>query len=160
MQSYAREHNLTQFISMQNTHNAIYREEEREMVPLLEDLGVGMIPWGPLAHGLLTRKVNEDSSRSQNDMILKRKVAEAQAEPFILDINAKVAEIAEKRGISMAKVALAWSLSKSFISAPIVGTTSIDKLKELIEGVQVKLTEEEIKAIDDLYRPRAISGHR
>lgn len=71
MQNYAREHNLTQFISMQNTHNAIYREEEREMVPLLEDLGVGMIPWGPLAHGLLARKVNEDSSRSQNDMCVE-----------------------------------------------------------------------------------------
>ncbi|KAG9043999.1 hypothetical protein FS837_008919 [Tulasnella sp. UAMH 9824] len=139
MQNYAREHNLTQFISMQNFHNAVYREEEREMVPLLQDLGVGMIPWSPLAGGLLTRRVSGESVRGQTD---------------------PVAEIAENRGVSMAQVALAWSLSKPFVSAPIVGTTSLDKLKDLVEGVRVKLTEEEIKAIDDLYRPRAISGHR
>ncbi|KAG8927828.1 hypothetical protein FRC01_006883 [Tulasnella sp. 417] len=155
MQNYAREHNLTQFISMQNFHNAVYREEEREMVPLLQDLGVGMIPWSPLAGGLLTRRVTGESVRGQTDPYVKN----APTEPFILEINAKVADIAEKRGISMAQVALAWSLSKPFISAPIVGTTSLDKLKNLVEGLQVKLTEEEIKAIDDLYRPRAISGH-
>ncbi|KAG8943123.1 hypothetical protein FRC04_003203 [Tulasnella sp. 424] len=160
MQNYAREHNLTQFISMQNFHNAVYREEEREMVPLLQDLGVGMIPWSPLARGFLTRKVSEESVRGQSDQFLKNASIDAQKETFVLDINAKVAEIAEKRGISMAQVALAWSLSKPFISAPIVGTTSLEKLKDLVAGVQVKLTEEEVKAIDDLYRPRAVSGHR
>lgn len=67
MQNYAREHNLTQFISMQNFHNAVYREEEREMVPLLQDLGVGMIPWSPLAGGLLTRRVSGESVRGQTD---------------------------------------------------------------------------------------------
>ncbi|KIO21967.1 hypothetical protein M407DRAFT_122619 [Tulasnella calospora MUT 4182] len=155
MQNYARERNLTQFISMQNFHNAVYREEEREMVPLLQDMGVGMIPWSPLAGGLLTRRISDESVRGQTDPYVKS----APTEPFILEINAKVAEIAEKRGISMAQVALAWSLSKPFISAPIVGTTSLDKLKDLVEGVQVKLTEEEVKAIDDLYRSRAIIGH-
>ncbi|KAG8915438.1 hypothetical protein FRC00_004455 [Tulasnella sp. 408] len=173
MQNYAREHNLTQFVSMQNFHNAAYREEEREMVPLLQDMGVGMIPWSPLARGFLTRRVDlsSESVRGQTDHLkaltivlrgrfLKNANIDAQKESFVLDINAKVAEIAEKRGISMAQVALAWSLSKPFVSAPIVGTTSLDKLKDLVEGVKVKLTEEEIKAIDDLYRPRAISGHR
>ncbi|KAG9017565.1 hypothetical protein FRB90_000770 [Tulasnella sp. 427] len=157
--NYARQHNLTQFISMQNFHNAIYREEEREMVPLLQDLGVGMIPWSPLARGFLTRKIAEDSVRGQTDQFFKAANVNAQQDSFCLDINAKVAEISEKRGISMAQVALAWSLSKPFVSAPIVGTTSLDKLKDLVEGVSVKLTEDEVKSIDELYRPRAISGH-
>ncbi|KAG8917988.1 hypothetical protein FRC01_002097, partial [Tulasnella sp. 417] len=137
MQNYARQHNLTEFISMQNLHNAIYREEEREMIPLLQDLGVGMIPWSPLARGFLTRSVKEDSTRNQTD---------------------RVAEIAKKRGVSMAQVALAWSLSKPFVTAPIIGTTSMEKLKDLIAGVSLKLTEDEAKAIDEPYRPRATAG--
>ncbi|KAG9017591.1 hypothetical protein FRB90_000633 [Tulasnella sp. 427] len=139
MQAYARDHGLAQFISMQNHHNAIYREEEREMTPLLEDLGVGMIPWSPLARGFLTRPVDVSTTRAESDI---------------------VAEIAEKRGISMAQVALAWSLSKSFMTAPTVGTTSLDKLRDIVGGVKVKLTQEEIKAIEEPYRARAILGHR
>ncbi|KAG8999025.1 hypothetical protein FRB90_012172 [Tulasnella sp. 427] len=157
MQNYALQHNLTPFISMQNFFNAIYREEEREMIPLLQDMGIGMTPWSPLAGGLLTRKLTDDSVRGQTDKYAKG--SEAAKEQCIVDINAKVSEIAEKRGIPMAKVALAWSLSKPFVTAPIVGTTSIDKLKDLVDGINVKLTEEEIKSIDDLYRPRAIAGH-
>ncbi|KAG8914551.1 hypothetical protein FRC00_012510 [Tulasnella sp. 408] len=121
---------------MQNFHNAAYREEEREMVPLLQDMGVGMIPWSPLARGFLTRRVDlsSESVRGQTDQFLKNANIDAQKESFVLDINAKVAEIAEQRGISMAQVALAWSLSKPFVSAPIVGTTSLDKLKDLVGG--------------------------
>ncbi|KAG8943126.1 hypothetical protein FRC04_003206 [Tulasnella sp. 424] len=156
MQNYAREHNLTQFISMQNLHNAYYREEEREMIPLLQDMGIGMIPYSPLAAGLLTRRVRDESVRGQTDPVLRN----TQHEPFTLDINTKVVEIAEKRGISMAQVALAWSLSKPFMTAPIVGTTSLDKLKELVDSVHVKLTDEEIKSIDEPYRPRAILGYK
>ncbi|KAG9043998.1 hypothetical protein FS837_008918 [Tulasnella sp. UAMH 9824] len=160
MQSYARQHGLTEFISMQNLHSAIYREEEREMVPLLQDLGVGMIPWSPLGRGFLTRSVKEDSLRAQTDPGWKHANIDFNKESFLLDINERVSEIAKKRGISMAQVALAWSLSKPFVSAPIVGTTSIDKLKDLVEGVHVALTEEEVKSIDELYRPRAIVGHK
>ncbi|KAG8983058.1 hypothetical protein FRB90_006334 [Tulasnella sp. 427] len=158
MQNYARQHGLTEFISMQNFHNAVYREEEREMIPLLHDLGVGMIPWSPLARGFLARDAKEESVRTQTDAFYKGS-GMADAEGFLLDINAKVAEIAKKRGISMAQVAVAWSLSKPYMSAPIVGTTSIDKLKDLVEGVHVKLTEEEVKSIDELYRPREILGN-
>ncbi|KAG8966225.1 hypothetical protein FRC05_002764 [Tulasnella sp. 425] len=180
MQSYAHQHGLTEFVSMQNFYNAIYREEEREMVPLLQDLGVGMIPWSPLARGFLTRPVTEESVRVQTDgyetsftsdkhylltglehcRFWEAANVDPNAESFLVGINERVAEIAKKRGISMAQVALAWSLSKPFISAPIVGTTSLDKLKDLVDGVQVKLTDEEVKAIDELYRPRAISGHQ
>ncbi|KAG9017564.1 hypothetical protein FRB90_000769 [Tulasnella sp. 427] len=159
MQNYARQHGLTEFISMQNYHNAAYREEEREMVPLLQDMGVGMIPWSPLGRGFLTRTLDEGSGRETTDNFYKGITGDPEREGFLLDINKKVSEISKKRGISMAQVAIAWSMSKPFITAPIVGTTSIDKLKDLVGAVEVKLTEEEVKAIDDLYRPRAIIGH-
>ncbi|KAG9046859.1 hypothetical protein FS837_003525 [Tulasnella sp. UAMH 9824] len=158
MQAYARQYNLTEFISMQNLHNAIYREEEREMVPLLQDMGVGMIPWSPLARGFLCRSLKEETHRAGTDpwMFVN---GDPEKDAWLGDINERVAEIAQKRGITMAQVALAWSLSKPFVTAPIVGTTSIEKLKDLVAGVHVKLTEEEIKSIDEPYRARAITGH-
>ncbi|KAG8894821.1 hypothetical protein FRB99_000973 [Tulasnella sp. 403] len=163
MQNYARQHNLTEFVSMQNFHNAVYREEEREMVPLLQDLGVGMIPWSPLARGFLTHRYTEPTLRSEKDpwmgVLSDTEKLRSDDFKFILTINDKVAEVAEKRGVSMAQVALAWSLSKPFVTAPIVGTTSVDKLKDLVAGLNLKLTEEEIKSIDELYRPRPIAGH-
>ncbi|KAG9027276.1 hypothetical protein FS837_004334, partial [Tulasnella sp. UAMH 9824] len=137
MQNYARQHGLTQFISMQNLYNPVYREEEREMIPLLKGLGVGMINWSPNAGGVLARPLNAQTERSEGDMI---------------------EEIAKSRGISMAQVVLAWSLSKEFVTAPIVGTTSLDKLRDSVGAVHVSLTEEEVKAIDDLYQPRAVFG--
>jgi len=156
MQNYAKGHGLTEFVSMQNLHNPIYREEEREMAPLLQDLGVGMIPWSPLARGFLTRPVSEQTQRSETDRMYKSSTANVS---FLNDINEAVAAIAKKRNVSMAQVVIAWSLSKPFVTAPIVGTTSMDKLKDLCEGVHVKLTEEEIKSIDELYQPRAVYGH-
>ncbi|KAG9048302.1 hypothetical protein FS837_000301 [Tulasnella sp. UAMH 9824] len=158
MQAYARQRNLTEFISMQNLHNAIYREEEREMVPLLQDMGVGMIPWSPLARGFLCRSITEESYRAKTDWYMFVN-GDPERDTWLVDINERVADIAQKRGISMAQVALAWSLSKPFVTAPIVGTTSTEKLKDLIAGVHVKLTEEEVKSIDELYKPRAITGH-
>ncbi|KAG8882909.1 hypothetical protein FRB99_004626 [Tulasnella sp. 403] len=179
MQNYARQHNLTQFISMQNLHNAVYREEEREMVPLLQDSGVGMIPWSPLSRGFLTRKLDEDTKRKATDPWVSYVSTGGKPEEWSTKINETVAEIAEKRGASMAQVALAWSLSKPYITAPIAGPTSVEKLKDLArkpvsilrtrkllttdyglaEGVHLKLTEEEIKAIDEPYKPRAVVGH-
>lgn len=154
MQNYARSHGLTEFISMQNLHNAIYREEEREMVPLLQDLGVGMIPWSPLAAGFLTRSLKEQTLRGKTDIYYNPVNGDPNKETFLAEINERVFQIAQKRGVSMAQVALAWSLSKPFVSGPIVGTTSLEKLKDLVEGVSLKLTDEEIKAIDEPYRPR------
>jgi len=157
MQNYAKTHGLTEFVSMQNLHNPTYREEEREMAPLLQDLGVGMIPWSPLARGYLTRPFSEQQTqRGSTDAFLKRSL---EGLTFLEEINTAVATIAKSRGVSMAQVVIAWSLSKPFITAPIVGTTSIDKLKDLCEGVHVKLTAEEIKSIDDLYQPRTVYGH-
>ncbi|KAG8922441.1 hypothetical protein FRC00_007442 [Tulasnella sp. 408] len=181
MQSYARQHNLTEFISMQNRYNAIYREEEREMVPMLKDMGVGMIPYTVLASGFLTRKISEpETGRSSVDQIAKFLNGDPEQNRFLADINERIAQIAEKRGVSMGQVAIAWLLSKPFVTAPIVGSTSIDKLKDLIGmhadsvkradltnelpvwvlgGINVQLSEEEVKSIDEPYLPRAVAGH-
>ncbi|KAG8943124.1 hypothetical protein FRC04_003204 [Tulasnella sp. 424] len=156
MQNYARTHGLMEFISMQNLHNAIYREEEREMVPLLQDLGVGMIPWSPLGAGFLTRSIKEETLRGKTDLFAGPINGSPEQELFLAEINER--QVAKKRGVSMAQVALAWSLSKPFISAPIIGTTSMEKLNDLVAGVNLKLTDEEITAIDEPYRPRAVAG--
>ncbi|KIO29952.1 hypothetical protein M407DRAFT_21006, partial [Tulasnella calospora MUT 4182] len=154
MQNYARQHGLTEFISMQNLYNPIYREEEREMIPLLQDLGVGMMNWSPNAGGALARPLSAQTERSETDIMAKV----GPVIPFLPAINNKVEEIAKARGISMAQVVLAWSLSKNFVTAPIVGTTSLDKLRDSVGAVHVKLTEEEVKSIDELYQPRAVFG--
>lgn len=154
MQNYARQHGLTEFISMQNLYNPVYREEEREMIPLLQDLGVGMMNWSPNAGGLLARPLAMQTERSDSDIFLK---AMAGA-PFLPDVNKRVENIAKSRGISMAQVVLAWSLSKKFVTAPIVGTTSLDKLKDSAGAVHVALTREEVKSIDELYQPQGVFG--
>ncbi|KIO29825.1 hypothetical protein M407DRAFT_226354 [Tulasnella calospora MUT 4182] len=160
MQSYARQHNLTEFISMQNRYNAIYREEEREMVPMLQDMGVGMIPYTVLASGFLTRRINEpQTGRSSVDQFAKFLNGDPEQNRFLADINERIAQIAEKRGVSMGRIAIAWLLSKPFVTAPIVGSTSIEKLKDLIGGINVQLSEEEVESIDEAYLPRAVAGH-
>ncbi|GFZ51767.1 oxidoreductase with NAD+ or NADP+ as acceptor [Saitozyma sp. JCM 24511] len=131
MQQYALNNGLTPFISMQNQYNALYREEEREMMPTLEHFGVGCIPWGPLSGG----KESDDQ---------------------IVNI---VGKIAEAREIPMVQVSLAWVLSKKFVTAPIVGVRSTDRLDEVVASVQVKLSDEEIEAIDGAYKTQAVKGH-
>ncbi|KIO29822.1 hypothetical protein M407DRAFT_21074 [Tulasnella calospora MUT 4182] len=160
MQSYARQHNLTEFISMQNRYNAIYREEEREMVPMLKDMGVGMTPYSVLAGGFLTRRISEpETGRSSVDQISKYLNGDPEQIRFLGEINERIAQIAEKRGVSMGQIGVAWLLSKPFVTAPIVGSTSIEKLKDLIGGISVQLTEDEVKSIDEPYLPRAVAGH-
>jgi len=155
MQNYAINNRLTPFISMQNHYNLIYREEEREMVPTLKLFGVGSIPWSPLARGALTRPLGERTIRADNDMwhddYLK--------EPSNQEVVRRVEELAKKRNVSMAQVALAWTLTKEAVSAPIIGTTSLDKLKDLINAVDLKLSEEEVKHLEEPYKPTAVIGH-
>ncbi|KAI0051426.1 Aldo/keto reductase [Auriscalpium vulgare] len=155
MQNYAIANNLTPFISMQNHYSLIYREEEREMMPTLKHFGVGSIPWSPLARGALTRPLGERTLRSENDLwhdvYLK--------EPSNHDVVKRVEEIAKKLGVSMAQVALAWTFTKDAVSAPIIGTTSLDKLKDLIDAVDVKLSLEDIKYLEEPYKPMSIIGH-
>ncbi|KAG8932036.1 hypothetical protein FRC00_000368 [Tulasnella sp. 408] len=141
MQSYARAHGLTEFISVQNLYNPIYREEEREMMPMLKDLGVGVIPWSPLAGGFLARPFN---AHKQKELATTR-AADDQVEA-----------VAKAHNASMAQVVLAWSLSKDFITAPIYGTSSIDKLRDALGAISLHLTAEEIKYIDEPYQARGV----
>ncbi|KAH9991263.1 NADP-dependent oxidoreductase domain-containing protein [Russula vinacea] len=148
-QYYAINNRLTPFISMQNHYNLIYREEEREMMPTLKHFGVGSIPWSPLARGALTRPLGIRSIRAENDTwhddYLK--------EPANEEIVKRVEELAKTRNLSMAQIS--WS-----VTAPIIGTTSLDKLKELIDAaVDVKLSEEEIKHLEEPYKPMPVIGH-
>ncbi|KAL4245418.1 NADP-dependent oxidoreductase domain superfamily protein [Abortiporus biennis] len=153
MQNYAIHNNLTPFISMQDHHSLIY--QEREMFPTLKMFGVGCIPWSPLGRGLLTCPILEQTLRGQIDYFLDK----AYKSPSSIVIINRVEEIAKKRGISMAQVSLAWSMSKDVITAPVVGTTNLNNLKDIIESVHVKLTEEKIKYLEEPYHPQAIIGH-
>jgi len=155
MQNYAINNNLTPFISMQNHYNLIYREEEREMFPTLKHLGVGAIPWSPLARGLLTRPVGVDTFRAQNDAGSKGYSKNEGTENII---NA-VERIAKAKGISMAQLSLAWIMSQEGVSAPIVGTTSLENLRDLLGAVDVKLTEDEKKELEAPYLSQAVYGH-
>ncbi|KAG8873897.1 hypothetical protein FRB98_008721 [Tulasnella sp. 332] len=160
MQNYARANGLTEFISIQNYYNAVYREEEREMVPLLQDLGVGMIPWSPLGMGFLTRPIGELTGRGTEHKAYSIEfIGDPEKSTYLRTINERIESIAKTHGVSMAQVAVAWLLSKPFLTAPIIGTTSVDKLNDLVGGVHLKLTADEIKSIDEPYEPRKIIGH-
>lgn len=155
MQNYAITNKLTPFISMQNHYSLLYREEEREMFPTLKMFGVGSIPWSPLARGALTRPLGQQTSRGQIDWFIGNY---AQASSYEAIIN-RVEELAKKKGVTMAQIAIAWILTKEGVSAPIVGTTSVANLKDIIAGIDVKLTVEEIKFLEEEYKPTAVIGH-
>jgi len=154
MQNYAINNNLTPFISMQNHYNLVYREEEREMFPTLNYFGVGSIPWSPLATGLLSRPYGNDTVRSQSNGADGYKKNAGTKE--IIDA---VEKIAKAKGISMAQLSLAWIMSQKGVSAPIVGTTSLENLYDLLGAVDVKLTEDEKKELEAPYTVQAVLGH-
>ncbi|KAG9076062.1 hypothetical protein FS749_012214 [Ceratobasidium sp. UAMH 11750] len=129
MQNYAINNKLTPFISMTNQYSLLYREEEREMIPTLKMFGVGMIPWYPLAGGTLTRPFNESSHRSSTDQVANALVNKGDASQEIIK---RVEAIAKARGVSMAQIAIAWTLSKDVISAPIVGSTKLRNLEDIV----------------------------
>jgi len=155
MQNYAITNNLTPFISMQNHHSLVYREEEREMFPTLNHFGVGIIPWSPLARGLLTRpfKPDEVTTRGNTDVILPGYLEGVGTQ----EIVNRVEEISKKRGISMANVSLAWSLTR--VTAPVIGSTNLKNLEELINGAEITLTQEEIQYLEEPYKARSVMGH-
>lgn len=155
LQYIGRSHGWTEFISMQPFYNLLYREEEREMLPFCRATGVGVIPWSPIARGLLAKPLSNEgegtSLRSQTDKKTQAWFADAN-----LDIVKRVEEIAKKRGVSMALVSTAWVLQKG--CWPIVGLSSERRIKETIEALKLKLTEEECQYLESEYRPRNIQG--
>ena len=150
----AMAHGWTPFVSMQNHLNLLYREEEREMLPLCADLGVGVIPWSPLARGRLTRDWDAATARSETDEFGKSLYQES--DKLIVDA---VAEVAEQRGISRAQVALAWVLRHPTVDAPIIGATKPEHLSDAVASVDVVLTDEEVATLEAPYAPHAIAGH-
>ncbi|KAJ7775121.1 aryl-alcohol dehydrogenase [Mycena metata] len=158
MQNYAINNKLTPFVIMQNHYNLLYREEEREMFPTLKHFNIGAIPWSPLARGALTRPLESQStSRANSDILPAAAYVQSTANQTIAK---RVEEIAKKRGITMAQVSLAWVLSKEGVSAPIIGSNSLKNLADLIAAIHIKLTEEEIKYLEEPYQPMGILGHQ
>lgn len=155
-QHVAESNGWTKFVSMQNLLNLLYREEEREMLPLCRSEGIGVIPWSPLAKGRLTRDWDDKTARSEIDEAGQRLVAAMiSADRQIVE---RVAEIAAKRGISRAQVALAWVLQKEQVTAPIVGATKSIHLEDAVAALSVKLDVNEITSLEEPYLPHQIYG--
>jgi aryl-alcohol dehydrogenase-like predicted oxidoreductase len=151
-------HGWTRFVSMQPHYNLIYREEEREMIPLCQDQKIAVIPWSPLARGLLTgnrSKERNETIRARTDQFGKL-LYSADSD---FDIVNKLTEVATKRDLPNAQVALAWILSKPAITAPIVGASKPEHLEDAVAALSVKLTQVEIAQLEELYQPHTVRGH-
>ncbi|MFL6066319.1 MAG: aldo/keto reductase [Gaiellaceae bacterium] len=158
-QAVARERGWTQFVSMQNHYNLVYREEEREMIPQCIDQGVGVLPWSPLARGLLagnrTREGERRTVRAETDSF-----GDSLYKPEIdFDVVDRVVDVAGARGVPPAQVALAWLLHKPGVTAPIVGATKAQHVEDAIAAEALELSDDEIARLEEPYVPHAISGH-
>jgi aryl-alcohol dehydrogenase-like predicted oxidoreductase len=149
---------LDRFVTMQNHYNLLYREEEREMMPLCEKEDIGVIPWSPLARGYLARPHEEfdATARGQSDDYAKE-------HPYFegngQEINERVEELADQKGATMAQIALSWVLHKDWVDAPIVGTTSIEHLEAAVEALDISLSDSDIEWLEAPYEPVSVSGH-
>jgi 1-deoxyxylulose-5-phosphate synthase len=149
----------TRFVSMQNHYNLIYREEEREMIPQCVDQGVAVLPWSPLARGLLagtrTRKGERLTTRARTDSF-----GDTLYTPDVdFDVIDRVAEVARVRGVPSARIALAWLLHKPAVTAPIVGATKLEHLEDAVAAEQLGLAADEVARLEEPYVPHAVSGH-
>ena len=149
----------TRFVSMQNHYNLVYREEEREMIPLCVDQGVGLIPWSPMARGFFAGNRQRGGGG---------KTARAQADPFAdqlyfrdedFEVAGRAAQIATARGLSGSQVALAWILGKAYVTAPIIGASRLEHLDQSLAALEVRLDEDEVRRLEEPYQPHPILGH-
>ena len=154
-QQVAERNGWTKFVSMQNHYNLIYREEEREMIPLCVDQGVGVIPWSPLARGRLTRAWDTTTSRSETDEFGRSLYRDED-----VTVVEKVLALAERRGVAPAQVALAWLLAQPGVTSPIVGITKPDHLTDAAAAVELSLTDGELEELGASYVPHGIAGHQ
>jgi aryl-alcohol dehydrogenase-like predicted oxidoreductase len=157
--SASERHGWARFVSMQNHYNLLYREEEREMIPLCEAEGIGVLPWSPLARGLLagTRSSPKDTSatrRAESDDFA-RKLYDQPGDQEVIDA---VRRVAQSRGVSPAQVALAWLLSKAAVTAPIFGATRLEHFDDALAAVDLELSKEEIRQLEVPYRPHPVRG--
>jgi aryl-alcohol dehydrogenase-like predicted oxidoreductase len=152
----AEKNGWTRFVSMQNHFNLLYREEEREMLPLCKEEKIGVIPWSPLAKGRLTRDWEETTHRSEIDEIAKKfYTATSGSDRKVVE---RVAEVAEKRGVPRAQIALAWVLQKEPITSPIIGATKMSHLEDAVAALSITLIPEEIAFLEEPYVPHPVLG--
>jgi len=149
----------TRFVTMQNHYNLIYREEEREMIPLCLEEGIGVLPWSPLARGLLAGKRRPETARSKTDTFGKQIYGDelSRADARVIE---RLEEVATKQGVAPAQVALAWLLQKPGVIAPIIGASKSHHIEEALRALTLRLTPEAITTLEELYVPHAISGMR
>lgn len=158
LQNIADKHGWHKFISMQNYYNLLYREEEREMIPYCQATGVGLVPWSPVARGVLTRAWSERSTtREQSDAMLKNMIRSRESEVDKQIVN-RVEEVAAKKGVPMAQVAIAWSLSKQGVY-PIMGLSKKERIDQAVDAVKVKFSDEEIAYLEAPYQPKVVQGY-
>jgi aryl-alcohol dehydrogenase-like predicted oxidoreductase len=155
----ADKENLRRFVSMQNHYNLIYREEEREMIPLCREEGIGIIPWSPLARGFLAGNHRKgdfgDTVRAKTDEY-QQKMYYQESDFAVVD---RVTEIAGKRGFSNMQIALAWILHQPGITAPIIGASRLNHLEEAVAALSIRLEEQELRALEEPYQPHKVLGH-
>ena len=151
---------LDRFVSMQNHYNLVYREEEREMFPLCKREGIGVIPWSPLARGFLTRPVAslERTQRGRTDPLMAERIATYRGRGGD-ETNARVEELADEKGVTMAQIALAWQLHRDPVDAPIIGTTSVEHLEDAVEALTISLSDAEMAYLEAPYEPKQVLGH-
>jgi aryl-alcohol dehydrogenase (NADP+) len=149
----------TPFVTMQNHYNLLYREEEREMIPLCADKSIGLLPWSPLARGFLARELNADTVRARTDEYA-RNIYGAELPEGDRAIHAAVGSIAAARGVPRAQVALAWVCQKPGVVAPIVGASRPQHLEDAVAALSLKLTADEISALEAHYVPHSVAGHQ
>ena len=146
---------LTRFVTMQNHYNLVYREEEREMIPLCRAEGVGLVPWSPLARGVLAGNRKAGTVRSQEDDYTKKLYTQEADDRVVENVD----QAAKARGVPPAQIALAWLLHKPEVSAPIVGASKPHHLQDAIAAVSLKLTQQEIAQLEATYVPHPVLGH-
>jgi aryl-alcohol dehydrogenase-like predicted oxidoreductase len=158
-QQVAAENGWARFVSMQPHYNLLYREEEREMIPFCIDQGVGVIPWSPLARGVLAGNRDREGARNTTRASSDGFADYLYAQPTDFDVVDRVVEVARERGVKPAQVALAWVLSKPGITAPIVGATRLSHLEDSLAAEELELSDDEIARLEEPYVPHPVLGH-
>jgi aryl-alcohol dehydrogenase (NADP+) len=168
MLNFQRANSLARFVTMQNHYNLVYREEEREMIPLCLDQGIGCIPWSPLARGFLTGTRHRGDKDSGQNKVVAGPTTRARTDDFghsmyyrdaDFDIVDRVVEIASQRNVKPAQVALAWIMARPGVSAPIVGASKPGHLEDALAALDLRLTDDERKRLEELYEPHPVLGH-
>ena len=155
---------FTRFVSMQNHYNLVYREEEREMLPLCREEGLGVLPWSPLASGLLTGNWDQGAERKGDGETLRVRTDDCARQRYSRDSNFEIVDrvvnLASRRGVRPAQIALAWLMRQSGVTAPIIGASKLDHLHDAVSALDIELDDAEAGYLEELYKPQPVIGHQ